>query len=120
MKDTKSPRRIWHNVIETKSAAWVDAILPFYVALGPVGTLIQLLILNLHGTVIDVALAITLFNAVGVPAALVWGFVTDRFQRRKLIIVASYSVCVCRKHVKMNSFKMPTLFQYRMTNFFNF
>jgi MFS family permease len=92
MKDTKSPRKKWRNVALTqKSAAWVDAILPFYVALGPVGTLIQLLILNLNGTVIDVALAITLFNAVGVPAALVWGFVTDRFQRRKLIIVASYS-----------------------------
>jgi MFS family permease len=60
--------------------------------LGPVGTLIQLLILNLHGTVIDVALAITLFNAVGVPAAVVWGFVTDRFHRRKPIIVASYFV----------------------------
>jgi len=37
-----------------------------------------------------VALAITLFNAVGVPAAVVWGFVTDRFHRRKPIIVASY------------------------------
>jgi MFS family permease len=48
------------------------------------------LILNLHGTVIDVALAITLFNAVGVPAAVVWGFVTDRFQQRKLIIAGSY------------------------------
>jgi MFS family permease len=40
--------------------------------------------------VIDVALAITLFNAVGVPAAVVWGFVTDRFQQRKLIIAGSY------------------------------
>lgn len=38
------------------------------------------------------ALAITLFNAVGVPAAVVWGFVTDRFHRRKPIIVASYLV----------------------------
>ncbi len=70
----------------------MNAILPFSIALGPVGTLIQLLILNLHGTVIDVALAITLFNAVGVPAAVVWGFVTDRFHRRKPIIVASYLV----------------------------
>ena len=54
------------------------------------GTLIQLLILNLHGSVIDVALAVTLFNAVGVPAAVVWVFVTDRFHRRKLIIAGSY------------------------------
>ena len=92
MKDSKSPQEAWHHAAQArKSAAWVDAILPFYVAFGPVGTLIQLLILNLHGTVIDVALAITLFNAVGVPAALIWGFITDRFQQRKLIIAASYS-----------------------------
>ena len=57
------------------------------------GTLIQLLILNLNGTVIDVALAITLFNAVGVPAALVWGFVTDRFHKRKLILGDRYYSC---------------------------
>ena len=75
-----------------KAAPWVDAILPFSIALGPVGTLIQILILNFNGTVLDVALALTLFNAVGVPAAVVWGFVTDRFHRRKLIIVASYVV----------------------------
>ena len=92
MKDSKNPQEAWHHTAQArKSAAWVDAILPFYVAFGPVGTLIQLLILNLHGTVIDVALAITLFNAVGVPAALIWGFITDRFQQRKLIIAASYS-----------------------------
>jgi MFS family permease len=86
-----SAREHWQSAAKTrKPAAWVDAILPFNIAFGPVGTLIQLLILNLNGTVIDVALAITLFNAVGVPAALVWGLVTDRFHRRKLIIVASY------------------------------
>jgi MFS family permease len=91
LKDSKSAREKWRNAAQTrKSAVWVNAILPFYVAFGPVGTLIQLLILNLHGTVIDVALAITLFNAVGVPAALVWGFVTDRFYKRKLIIAGSY------------------------------
>jgi MFS family permease len=88
-----SAREHWQIAAQTrKPAAWVDAILPFNIAFGPVGTLIQLLILNLHGTVIDVALAITLFNAVGVPAAVVWGFVTDRFHRRKPIIAASYLV----------------------------
>jgi MFS family permease len=102
LKDSRNVRENWQNAAQTrkppttseknKPAAWVDAILPFNIALGPVGTLIQLLILNLHGTVIDVALAITLFNAVGVPAAVVWGFVTDRFHRRKPIIVASYLV----------------------------
>ena len=76
----------------TKRGSWVDAVLPFNVAMGPVGTLIQLLILSLHGTVIDVGLAVTLANAVSVPSAIVWGFVTDRFHRRKMIIVVSYLV----------------------------
>ena len=35
------------------------------------------------------ALAITLFNAVSIPAAVVWGYTTDRFQSRKTIIVLS-------------------------------
>ena len=76
----------------TKRGSWVNAVLPFNVALGPVGTLIQLLILNLHGTVIDVGLAVTLANGVSVPSAMVWGFFTDRFRRRKMIIVVSYFV----------------------------
>jgi MFS family permease len=76
----------------TKRGAWVNAVLPFNIALGPVGTLIQLLILNLHGTVIDVGLAVTLFNAVSVPSAILCGFVTDRFYRRKPTIVLSYLV----------------------------
>lgn len=91
MKKSGNAREKWQKAVQTrKPAAWVDAILPFNIAIGPVGTLIQLLILNLQGTVIDVAFAIALFSAVGVPAAVFWGFVTDRFQRRKNIIVASY------------------------------
>jgi MFS family permease len=46
----------------------------------------------MHGTVIDVGLAITLFNAVSVPAAIIWGFATDRLHKRKPIIVISYLV----------------------------
>ena len=34
-------------------------------------------------------LAITLFNAVSIPAAVIWGYVTDRFQSRKTILVLS-------------------------------
>ncbi|TRO46273.1 MFS transporter [Candidatus Bathyarchaeota archaeon] len=83
----------WLKANQTgETAAWVDAVIPFNIAVGPVSTLIQLLILNFQGTVIDVAFAIALFSAVGVPAAVFWGFVTDRFQRRKNIIVTSYLV----------------------------
>jgi MFS family permease len=71
---------------------WVSAVLPFNVALGPVSTLVQLLILELNGTVVEVGLAITLFNAVSIPAALFWGYVTDRFQHRKLLVLCSFLV----------------------------
>jgi MFS family permease len=71
---------------------WVSSVLPFNIALGPVSTLVQLLILNFNGTVVDVGLAITLFNAVSIPAALFWGFVTDRFQQRRPLILASFLV----------------------------
>jgi MFS family permease len=71
---------------------WVSSVLPFNIALGPVGTLVQLLILNFNGNVLEVGLAITLFNAVSVPAALFWGFVTDRFQQRRPLILASFLV----------------------------
>ncbi len=68
---------------------WFYSQIPVDIATGPVGTLIQLYILELHGTVIDVGLAITLFNAVSIPAAVIWGYVTDRFQSRKTILVLS-------------------------------
>jgi MFS family permease len=91
LKDSgEGPEKLQIAAQTQKPSSWMDSIIPFNIALGPVGTLIQLLILNLQGTVIDVALAITLFNAVSVPAALIWGFVTDRFHRRKTMIVASY------------------------------
>ena len=59
-------------------------------ATGPVGTFAQLYILQLHGSVIDIGLAATFFAAASIPAAIFWGFVTDRLQTRKRLIVWSY------------------------------
>jgi MFS family permease len=59
-------------------------------ATGPVGTFAQLYILQLHGSVIDIGLAATLFAAASIPAAIFWGFVTDRMHTRKSLIVLSY------------------------------
>ena len=69
---------------------WIYSVLPINIALGPVGTFVQLYILELHGSVIDIGLATTLFNAVSIPAAMIWGYATDGFHRRKTIVVASY------------------------------
>ena len=54
------------------------------------GILVQLLIMNFNGTVLDVGLAVTLFSAVSVPSTLFWGFVTDRFHRRRPLIMVSF------------------------------
>jgi len=59
-------------------------------ATGPVGTFAQLYILQLHGSVIDIGLAATLFAAASIPAAIFWGFVTDRIHTRKGLVVWSY------------------------------
>jgi MFS family permease len=74
----------------SKNAGWVRSVIPFSIATGPVSTLVVLLVLSLHGTVLDVGYAVTLFNAVSIPAAIFWGFASDRLHRRKAIIIASY------------------------------
>jgi len=56
-------------------------------AWGPISTFVQLYLLQLGGNVIDVGLASTVFNGVSIPAAMVWGFATDRLHRRKMIVV---------------------------------
>ena len=41
---------------------------------------------------IDIGLAITLFNAVSIPSAIIWGMATDRYHKRKPMIFLSYLV----------------------------
>jgi MFS family permease len=69
---------------------WIYSVIPINVALGPIGTLVQLLILNLHGSVIDIGLAITLFNAVSIPSSILWGLLTDRYHKRNPVLILSY------------------------------
>jgi MFS family permease len=71
----------------------VYATLPINIALGPIGTFVQLYLLKIGGLeagTIYVAAAVTAFNAVSIPAAVIWGVVTDRLHKRKVIIIASY------------------------------
>jgi MFS family permease len=75
---------------KSANTRWIQSVLPYSIALGPVSTVVQLLILNFHGTVIDVGIAVTLYNAVIIPASIVWGFITDRFHKRKPLIMLSY------------------------------
>lgn len=78
-----------------KRLDWVYSALPINIALGPIGTFVQLYLLKLNGVqmgTVYVAEAVTAFNAVSIPAAIIWGFATDKLRRRKLIILVSYAV----------------------------
>ena len=70
--------------------SWPYSVVPVSIALGPISTLVQLLILELNGTIIDVGLAFTLFSLGSIPAAIVWGFATDHFNVRKPVLIVSY------------------------------
>jgi MFS family permease len=73
--------------------SWVYSILPINIALGPIGTFVQLYLLRVGGNhegTLYVAAAVTAFNAVSIPAAVIWGLVTDRVRGRKVIVIVSY------------------------------
>ena len=96
-----SPRKGRHNRLSTKQKAprkridWVYSTLPVNIALGPIGTYVQLYLLHANGVqqgTVYVTVALSLFSAVSIPAAIVWGIVTDRLRRRRLIIVTGYAI----------------------------
>jgi len=70
-------------------------VLPVSLATGPLSTLIQLHLISINGPslgVIYAGLAVSAFNGVSIPAAMFWGYTTDRLQTRRALIGASYGV----------------------------
>ncbi|MCL5427817.1 MAG: MFS transporter [Candidatus Marsarchaeota archaeon] len=65
------------------------------VPISAVGTglsvIVPLYILALHGSVLDVGFAVTLYNIVAIPSSLLWGKLTDRFggKRHRLFVMSS-------------------------------
>jgi MFS family permease len=68
----------------------MNSLIPYGMVSGTIGTLVQLYILDLGGTVVDIGLTVTLATAVAIPAAVFWGWVSDRLKRRRPLIVASF------------------------------
>ncbi len=70
---------------------WLLAFVPINAATAGFGVVLPLLILiPLHGTWADVAVAATLFNAAIISMSVVWGHLSDRFPRRRLFLVINY------------------------------
>jgi len=78
-----------------KKIDWVYSVFPVALATGPLSTLIQLYLIELNGVTLGTiysGLAIAIFNGVSIPAAIFWGFSTDRLHSRRGLIAASYAV----------------------------
>jgi len=75
--------------------SWVYSVFPISLATGPIGTLVQLYLIELNGVTtgtIFASLAVAVSNGVSIPAAIFWGFATDRLHRRRFLIAVSYIV----------------------------
>lgn len=76
------------KMIKYKDTRWMFLVIPFNTATGPLSTLITLQILSLGGNAINVAYAISLSNAILIPASMIWGFMADKFDRKKQILIS--------------------------------
>lgn len=76
-------------------SSWFYSTFPIALATGPLGTLVQLYLIELNGFTLGtiyVSLASAIFNGVSIPAALFWGVITDRLHRRRALIALSYGL----------------------------
>jgi MFS family permease len=70
---------------------WLLAFVPINAATSGFGVLLPLIILiRFHGRLLDVAVAAALFNAAVILASMLWGYLSDRFPRRRLFLMANF------------------------------
>ncbi|MGA7923600.1 MAG: MFS transporter [Thermoplasmata archaeon] len=70
---------------------WLLVFVPVNAATSAFGIALPLLILiTLHGSWVQVALAATLFNAAVIVASMLWGYLSDRFPRRRRFLAFNY------------------------------
>ncbi|HLY77149.1 MAG TPA: hypothetical protein VKT21_04630, partial [Thermoplasmata archaeon] len=62
---------------------WLLAFLPVNAATAAFGLSLQLLILGAHGSVIQWALATTVFNGALIGSSIAWGYLADRYPFRR-------------------------------------
>ncbi|HYB07046.1 MAG TPA: hypothetical protein VEB87_02695 [Nitrososphaerales archaeon] len=75
--------------------AWVYSVFPVAVAIGPLGAMVQLYLIQLNGQALGTiygSLAVAIYNGISIPAALFWGLATDRLHKRRALIALSYGL----------------------------
>ena len=74
---------------------WIYSTFPISVATGPLGTMVQLYLIQLNGQALGTiygGLAAAFYNGISIPAALFWGVTIDRVHKRKGLITLSYAL----------------------------
>ena len=71
---------------------WLLAFVPINAATAGFGVVLPLVILvDLHGSWANVAVAATLFNSAVILMSVVWGHLSDRYPRRRAFLVVNYA-----------------------------
>jgi MFS family permease len=74
---------------------WILSVFPVSVATGPLGTMVQLYLIHINGQALGTiygSFAAAIYNGISIPAALFWGYATDRLHKRKALIGLSYAL----------------------------
>jgi MFS family permease len=83
----EGPSRRWASIL---ARPWLVAFLPINAATAAFGLSLQLLILGAHGSVIQWALAATVFNGALIVSSVIWGYLSDRYPLRRRFLLINY------------------------------
>ena len=72
--------------MRSPSRDWMMALLPFNLAMGPIGTLVTLEVVEMRGGSVSVSYAMSAGTAAGIIASLLWGAILDRYDRRGVLL----------------------------------
>jgi MFS family permease len=85
------PFRTWSGRLVARP--WLAAFVPVNAATAGFGVVLPLLILiTLHGSWAQVAVAATLFNTAVILSSVAWGHLSDTYRHRRLFLVLNYGV----------------------------
>lgn len=85
--EPERPSPAWASLL---ARPWLLAFLPINAATAAFGLSLQLLILKAQGSVIEWALAATLFNGALIVSSIIWGYLADRYPLRRRFLLINY------------------------------
>ncbi len=85
----EKPLKTWPGRLLARP--WLLAFVPINAATSGFGVALPLLILiTLHGAWVDVAIAASLFNGAVILASMFWGYLSDRYPNRRVLLLLNF------------------------------